>query len=174
MTLFADVEIKFLPAPVVLVMDPDTGPVISAEKLLIINFTDSYTMDGINFTDSFTFRGEEGEGVGEDWVWEWEWECVIPGEGGAVGRRCVYEGGREMVMPGGGEYFEGEEGEELEEGVGLMFVVRVKVRDSGGEVVGEGSWERVFSPVSEEVVEAGVRVVGERWGCGGGREGYSV
>ena len=176
MTLHADLSIQFLPAPVILVVEPDTGSVINAEDRLIINFTDSYTMDGILFTDSYTFN----MGGGEELEWEWQWECVVPegweGEGGGGrGGRCEYESGREIRMPGEGEWvFVGEEGEDLKKEMPLYFIVGVRVRErGGGEVVGEGKWERVYSPV-EGGVAGDVGVVVDKWGCGGGKEGYSV
>ena len=161
----AETSIQFLAAPVQFVTDPAVRYVIDAQETLIIDFKESYTDDGIVF----------GEG---DWVWEWEWECFIPTivEGGeeTVGRPCEYEGGNVIEMPGSGEQrFEGEEGERFEVGLPLLFVVRTIVRDEeGGEVVSEGTWEKLFSPVEEEGLV--LEFVEESWMCSDASVGYSV
>ena len=139
-TYVADVGIVFSPSPIEMVLDPDVGSVVDPSAKLVLDFTDSYTDDGVVVG-------------GEGWEWEWEWECVVPEgwgeeeeEGEGEERGCRYEGGKFLEMPEGGR-FEGEEGERLREGVPMFWVVRVRVRSEEGEIVGEEEWSRVLSPV---------------------------
>ena len=173
-TFFADVSVGFLPSQVEMVLDPEIGFIIDASAGLVLDFTDSYTMDGVV--------------VGGEWEWEWEWECVVPdgwkGEGeeeGGLGRECTYEGGKQFVMPGREEgRFEGEDGEKLEEGVPLYFVVRARVRREGEEaVVAEGKWSRMLSSVGSdgrkrEEGALGLSLVEETWVCEDSSIGYLV
>ena len=179
---------KFNGGPVKVTMNPVINSVVSTTEQLIIDLTDSYT------TDDIFYKGEEGE----RYEWEWEWECLVPREGGEEEEgkegECIYEGGEVMKMPGKEEgHWEGEEGKNLRKGVPLMFVVRIRVRDWGeegrkrrrgegdgerGELVSEGRWVKVFSPVVEGRGEEGggeeIEMKEERWMCEDGSIGYSV
>ena len=167
-----DVTILFLPSPVVMIEggkegEQGGGEVIGVDDDLVIDFSGSYTNDGIIF--------EEEE---EEWEWEWEWECITPREGkeeGREGGECIYEGGKVIEMPGREEgRFELEEGEKLKVGVAYYFVVRGKVRERGGdgEVVAEGRWGKVFSAVEEGGEVLGLEM--EWWRCEDSSVGYSV
>ena len=78
-------------------------------------------------------------------------------------------------MPGISDaIFESENDENLKGGVPLLFFVRVRVREEGGgNVVAEGKWEKVFTPMTEE---EGMRVeiVETSWMCQDSSVGYSV
>ena len=139
----------------------DLSSIFLRDETLVIDLTESFSADGIVV----------GEG---DWEWEWDWECVIPmGVDEGNGRACTYDGGRMVEMPGQLDgRFEGEDGETFEEGVPLYFVVRVRVRESGGRVVGEGKWEKVFNPVGSG--GTGLEIVRSEWVCEGSAVGYSV
>ena len=169
---------KFSGGPVKFIMNPVINSVISTTDQLIIDLTGSYT------TDDIFYKGEEGD----RYEWEWKWECLVPMEGGeeerGEGGECIYEGGEVMEMSGkeSGRW-EGEKGKKLREGVPLMFVARVRVRDWGqggrGEVVSEGRWMKVFSPIvgEEEGIEEGgegIEMREKRWMCEDGSVGYSV
>ena len=173
---------KFSGGPVKFTMNPVVNSVISTTDRLIIDLTDSYTTDDIFY---------KGEAEGDRYEWEWEWDCLVPIEGGEEERgegveKCIYEGGEAMEMSGRETgRWEGEEGKKLREGVPLMFVVRVRVRDWGqgeggrGEVVSEGRWMKVFSPIvgEEERIKGGgegIEMREERWMCEDGSVGYSV
>ena len=171
---------KFSGGPVKFTMNPVRNSVISTTDRLIIDLTDSYT------TDDIFYKQEEGD----RYEWEWEWDCLVPIEGGEEERgegvgECIYEGGEVMEMSGRETgRWEGEEGKKLREGVPLMFVVRVRVRDWGkggrggeggrGEVVSEGRWMKVFSPIAEKGGEEGIEMREARWICEDGSVGYSV
>ena len=170
----SDVVIEFMDAPVVMVGkggegedwggeggEEAGGGVFVGEDGLVVDFEESYTLDGVVVG-------------GGEWVWEWEWVCIIPGEGGEEGRRCEYEGGEEVVMPGEREgRFESEEGKTFERGVPLFFYVKSRVREGeGGEVVAEGEWSGVFSVVGRE--GEGLEVVRDEWICEDSSIGYTV
>ena len=77
-------------------------------------------------------------------------------------------------MPGINDaIFESENDENYETGIPLLFLVRVRVREEGeGNVVAEGKWEMVFTPVKEE--GKGVELVQTSWMCQDSSVGYSV
>ena len=113
---------------------------------------------------------------GEGWIWEWEWICIVPREGGeGGGESCVYEGGETIELPGkdNGRFLGGGMGKQFEEGVPLFFMVKVRVRREGGsgEVIAEGTWEKVFSIMGED---EGVQIEESRWICENGAVGYLV
>ena len=78
-------------------------------------------------------------------------------------------------MPGISEaIFESENNKNLEAGIPLLFLVRVRVREEGGgNVVAEGKWKEVFTPVEEEEGK-GVEIVETSWMCQDSSVGYSV
>ena len=107
--------------------------------------------------------------------WEWDWTCTIP-QGIVINeenRDCVYEGGEAIAMPGREEgIFETENGKSFEIGVPLLFVVRVRIREKEeGEVIAEGRWEQLFTPVSEDL---GFEIVENSWICEDASIGYLV
>ena len=172
--VFSDeVEVGFAPSPIEMVVNFEGGEnekegghgyVFTGEGgELEIDFSNSFTNDGINF--------EEGGG---EWVWEWEWDCVIPGSGrGGEGGVCVYEGGKKVEMPGIGEWrFEGEEGERFEEGVPLFFIVNARVRERGGGVLAEGRWSGMVNVVAEG--GGGVLFALDQWICEDSSIGFVV
>ena len=78
-------------------------------------------------------------------------------------------------MPGISDaIFESENDESLEGGVPLLFLVRARVREEGGgNVVAEGKWEKVFTPLMEqEGME--VDLVETSWMCQDSSVGYLV
>ena len=169
--------IRFLPAPVEIVLGELFRPIIGSQERLIIDLTDSYTNDGIVF------------GGGGGYEWEWDWGCVVPkGRGGEGGGECVFEGGEVVQMPGRGQgRFEGGGvggGEEWVVGRALYFIVRVKVREGGGgRVVARGEWEAVVSVVRGGVfngpdqggfLRRNLKVNEERWMCRDSSSGFSV
>ena len=111
------------------------------------------------------------------WEWEWDWTCTIP-EGvttSSLDRNCRYEGGEIIQMPGINDaIFESENDENFEAGVPLLFLVRVRVREEGGgNVVAEGKWEEVFTPVEKEEGMK-VELVETSWMCEDSSVGYLV
>ena len=158
----ADTAITFLNSPVEMVVGEDFKSMIKRNDLLILDFGNSYTLDGI------LVNGED------EWVWEWEWSCIIPGQAGEEGRECVYADGEEVVMPGNEEWrFEGEEGKEFEVGVPLYFFVRGRVMEgSGGGVVADGVWSEVVNVLDGDREE--LELVEDRWACGDGSFGFMV
>ena len=69
--------------------------------------------------------------------------------------------------------FQSENGRNFQIGVPLLFVVRVRVRDpQGGQVISEGSWEELFSPVSGDRTK--LEVVESSWLCDDSSRGYLV
>ena len=144
------------------------GTIFSANEQLFLDFSDSYTFDGI-----VVEQGVEGE-----WEWEWEWNCFVPRGvgGGRGGNGCQYAGGARVMLPGGkgrrGGVFEGEEGRKFAEGEPLFFEVKARVRGSGGEVVAEGRWGGVVNPMGG--TGRGLEVKEEEWVCGDSSVGYSV
>ena len=77
-------------------------------------------------------------------------------------------------MPGMSDaIFESENDSNFEVGVPLLFFVRVRVREEGGgNVVAEGKWEELFTPVEEE--GTGVEIVETSWMCQDSSVGYLV
>ena len=70
--------------------------------------------------------------------------------------------------------FESENDKNFEAGIPLLFLVRVRVREEGGgNVVAEGKWEEVFTPVVEEEGK-GVEFVETSWMCQDSSVGYLV
>ena len=78
-------------------------------------------------------------------------------------------------MPGINDaIFESENDENFEGGLPLLFLVRVRVREEGGgNVVAEGKWEEVFTPMEEEEGME-VKIVETSWMCQDSSVGYSV
>ena len=78
-------------------------------------------------------------------------------------------------MPGISEaIFESENDENFEAGIPLLFLAKVRVREEGGgNVVAEGKWEEVFTPVEEEEGKD-VEIVETSWMCQDSSVGYSV
>ena len=170
-TLFGDVAIGFGYSPIVMVADliPVSGSIFDVSDLLILDFSDSYTYDGIVMEG-----GQEG---GDDvWVWEWDWECIIPGEHrGGTQTACVYEGGEQVVMPGRGESrFEGGGGiQRFEAEVPLFWTVKGRVRRGAqGPVVAEGKWSGLLNPVEQG--EGGLEILVDRWVCPDSSVGFLV
>ena len=155
----SDMGIEFAPSPVEMVVDSSFQSIMESDEVLVIDFEDSYTLDGIDLDDD---------------IWEWDWSCVIPGERGEQSRECVYEDGDVVVMPGETQWrFEGEQGKELEEGVPLFFSVRSRVRETlGGEVIAEGSWSSIVNPVGEEA--SGLELIEDSWVCFDSSVGFVV
>ena len=159
----AEVGIEFESSAVVMVVDSSFESIFDGDKELVIDFQDSYTLDGIELDDD------------GDWIWEWDWNCVIPGERGENNRECVYEDGDDVVMPGETESrFESKEGKKFEKGVPLFFSVRSRVREGGasGEVVAEGRWSSIVNPVDEEAV--GLELDEDSWVCSDSSVGFLV
>ena len=162
----AQTLLQFLPSPINMITNPPgLSTIIPTNSPLIIDLTDSSTPDVTEF--------------GDDWEWEWEWNCLIPREaGGEGGGECVYRGGEKVELPGRREgrfVGGGEDGEMFEVGVPLLFFVRVRVLERGN-LVAEGTWEKVFSVVQEEEVSgaAGLVIEESRWMCQNGAVGYLV
>ena len=155
----AELGVKFLPSPVELIVQSEFSSVFVADEVLLIDFSDSYTLDG------FVVGGE-----GLDW--EWNWGCMIPGERGEEGRACVYRDNGAVVMPGMNQaMFEAEGGRGFEEGVPLFFFVQARVKQNG-EVVAEGRWSGVMNPVREG--GRNLKLVEDFWTCPGSSVGYMV
>ena len=184
----AETYVHFLPSGVNVVTDPiDLSPIVDVDERLVIDLRESSTLDGIQFgevTVSFLnfiflffclilrFYIIQGS-----WEWEWDWTCTIP-EGVTISssdRNCRYEGGQIIQMPGISDAIFGSANDEnLEGGVPLLFLVRVRVREEGGgNVVAEGKWEKVFTPMTEkEGME--VEIVETSWMCQDSSVGYLV
>ena len=155
----SELSIQFVSSPVEMKVQSGFKSIFDVDEDLVIDFSDSYTLDG-------GMVGEDG------WDWEWDWSCLIPGEKGEQGKKCVYEGGDVVQMPGEGEArFQGERGKKFEEGVPLFFFVKSRVR-RGGEVVGEGEWSQVVNPIGGEGV--GLELVEDMWMCEDSSVGYLV
>ena len=185
-------NIRFLPSPLKMFtkqelqqgeqqQDGGRGATIIAPEAdnLIIDLTDSYTIDGV---------GGGGMGTREEeyWEsWEWEWECIIPGGGKweeedeEKGKKCIYEGGKEITMPGRTEgRFQGEDGEKFIQGQPLFFVVRGRVMwgggEGGGEGVADGRWSGLVNVVEGGEEGMGVKVGGDWWVCEDSSVGFLV
>ena len=156
----AGVIIEFLPSPVEMKISSEFSSIYDVNDLLVIDFSDSYTLDGVVVG-------------GDGWEWEWEWTCVIPGERGEI-RECVYSDGAVVEMPGEMEQrFEGEEGKKFEEGVPLFFSIKGRVRREGGDgVVAEGTWSSVVNPVGGLAV--GLELREDYWMCSDSSVGFQV
>ena len=78
-------------------------------------------------------------------------------------------------MPGISDAIFGSENDKtFEAGIPLLFSVRVRVREEGGgNVVAEGKWEEVFTPVEGDEGK-GVEIVETSWMCEDSSVGYSV
>ena len=127
-TLLAEVSLQFLPSPIEMKVQMGFSSVFDVEKRLVIDLTDSSTMDGLVV---------EGEGAGE-WQWEWQWSCMVVHRNGdntiEQGEECRYESGAMVVMPGEGEgRFESQQGETFREGEAYYFSVKSRVREGEGE-----------------------------------------
>ena len=159
----ADVGIEFVASPVEMVVNPSFETIFDGDEEFVIDFKDSYTLDGITLEDD-----------GYGWIWEWGWSCVIPGTRNEEGMECVYEDGDVLMMPGESEWrFEGEEGKTFEKGVPLFFSVRSRIRQGiGGEVVAEGRWTSIVNPVGKEA--AGLELAKDSWVCSDSSVGFLV
>ena len=78
-------------------------------------------------------------------------------------------------MPGISDpIFQSKNDQNFEAGVPLLFFVRMRVREEGGgNVVTEGKWEEVFTPVEDDQGN-GVEIVETSWMCQDSSVGYSV
>ena len=167
-TFSAEVSLQFLPSPIEMKVQTGFSSVFDVEEPLVIDLTDSYTMDGLVV---------EADGAGE-WQWEWQWSCMVVHRNGddttQEGEECRYESGAVVVMPGAGEgRFESQQGEMFREGEAYYFSVQSRVIErAGGEVVAEGRWSNVMSGVREEGV--GLEVVEDYWVCEDSSIGFLV
>jgi len=126
-TFEASLALLFLPGPVEIVINPDPGYTLSSSSPLLLDLTDSTTVDGVKV----------GSGL-----WEWLWRCTNL----LTEEECVYKDGRKVVMPGSSSSVFESDGA-FEEEIPLLFVVNVKVDLENG-LQSEGRLVRLFSTVN--------------------------
>ena len=68
-----------------MIATPDPGFVFSSDDSLVIDLSESRTVDGVGL--------DEG-------VWEWEWRCQLA----LTGEDCSYEDGTPVSLPSGAKF----------------------------------------------------------------------